>query len=268
MASQLKQRIDALAAHRDARLLAQLTRGIEKESLRVLPRRQPVASVTPGRVGLCAHASAHHDRLLRVAAGVDHRRAHHGARAVSTNSATSTASSIARSTTSCCGLRACRACSDRTTRCRSRSSARRTSGAPRHIYRRGLSARYGRLMQTISGIHYNFSIPDALWSVIAQIQGDARQPRISRRRLLRSDPELPPPLVAADLSVRRIAVVVQIVRQRQSAQSREFRRRVAVRAVRHVVADGRSRLHERRTVEPAHLVQLAARSTRVRCSTR
>ena len=37
MASQLKQRIDALAAHRDARLLALLTRGIEKESLRVLP---------------------------------------------------------------------------------------------------------------------------------------------------------------------------------------------------------------------------------------
>ncbi len=44
-------------------------------------------------------------------------------------------------------------------------------GRTKHIYRLGLSARYGRLMQTISGIHYNFSIPDALWSVIARIQG-------------------------------------------------------------------------------------------------
>ena len=44
-------------------------------------------------------------------------------------------------------------------------------GRTKNIYRRGLGARYGRLMQTISGIHYNFSIPDPLWSVIAQIQG-------------------------------------------------------------------------------------------------
>ena len=31
------------------------------------------------------------------------------------------------------------------------------------IYRRGLSARYGRSMQAIAGIHYNFSLPQALW---------------------------------------------------------------------------------------------------------
>ena len=31
------------------------------------------------------------------------------------------------------------------------------------IYRRGLSNRYGPLMQTISGIHYNFSLPDECW---------------------------------------------------------------------------------------------------------
>ena len=29
-------------------------------------------------------------------------------------------------------------------------------------YRRGLGYRYGRTMQTIAGIHYNFSVPDAL----------------------------------------------------------------------------------------------------------
>ncbi len=31
------------------------------------------------------------------------------------------------------------------------------------LYRRGLGVRYGRRMQTISGIHYNLSFPDVLW---------------------------------------------------------------------------------------------------------
>lgn len=34
------------------------------------------------------------------------------------------------------------------------------------VYRRGLGVRYGRLMQTISGIHYNFSVPEALWQTL------------------------------------------------------------------------------------------------------
>jgi len=36
------------------------------------------------------------------------------------------------------------------------------------IYRRGLGNRYGRLMQTISGIHYNFSVPDEFWPLLAK----------------------------------------------------------------------------------------------------
>lgn len=31
------------------------------------------------------------------------------------------------------------------------------------VYRRGLALRYGRAMQTIAGIHYNFSLPETLW---------------------------------------------------------------------------------------------------------
>lgn len=34
------------------------------------------------------------------------------------------------------------------------------------IYRKGLGYRYGRHMQTIAGIHYNFSVPDALWRAL------------------------------------------------------------------------------------------------------
>lgn len=41
-------------------------------------------------------------------------------------------------------------------------------------YRAGLGNRYGRLMQTISGIHYNFSVPDALWSALQEQDMDQR----------------------------------------------------------------------------------------------
>lgn len=36
-------------------------------------------------------------------------------------------------------------------------------GRMKHVYRHGLWHRYGKLMQTIAGIHYNVSMPDAFW---------------------------------------------------------------------------------------------------------
>lgn len=36
-------------------------------------------------------------------------------------------------------------------------------GMMKHVYRRGLGYRYGRYMQTIAGVHYNFSLPDDFW---------------------------------------------------------------------------------------------------------
>lgn len=39
-------------------------------------------------------------------------------------------------------------------------------GQMKKIYRRGLGYRYGRLMQTIAGIHYNWSVPDDCWQVL------------------------------------------------------------------------------------------------------
>jgi len=36
-------------------------------------------------------------------------------------------------------------------------------GRIKHIYRVGLEHRYGKMMQTIAGIHYNFSLPDEFW---------------------------------------------------------------------------------------------------------
>lgn len=44
-------------------------------------------------------------------------------------------------------------------------------GQAKRIYRQGLANRYGALMQTISGIHYNFSLSDDAWRVIDQVRG-------------------------------------------------------------------------------------------------
>lgn len=40
------------------------------------------------------------------------------------------------------------------------------SGMLKHVYRLGLAERYGKPMQCIAGIHYNFSVPDAIWDVL------------------------------------------------------------------------------------------------------
>ncbi len=45
-------------------------------------------------------------------------------------------------------------------------------GQMKRIYRIGLGHRYGRLMQTISGVHYNYSLPDEFWPVLQQAVGN------------------------------------------------------------------------------------------------
>ena len=45
------------------------------------------------------------------------------------------------------------------------------TGRMKTVYRVGLGHRYGRLMQTIAGIHYNFSLPDTVWEWLRQTQG-------------------------------------------------------------------------------------------------
>ena len=45
-------------------------------------------------------------------------------------------------------------------------------GQLKHIYRQGLAVRYGRIMQSIAGIHYNFSLPDEFWVEYQQVLGD------------------------------------------------------------------------------------------------
>lgn len=51
-------------------------------------------------------------------------------------------------------------------------------GQMKTVYRKGLWHRYGRHMQTIAGIHYNFSMPNNFWHALAGFEkhDDAKQP--------------------------------------------------------------------------------------------
>ena len=44
-------------------------------------------------------------------------------------------------------------------------------GRAKTVYRIGLAHRYGRRMQTISGVHYNFSLPEAAWPALRSLGG-------------------------------------------------------------------------------------------------
>ncbi|WP_263144576.1 glutamate--cysteine ligase [Pseudomonas sp. RIT-PI-AD] len=50
-------------------------------------------------------------------------------------------------------------------------------GRLKHVYRRGLAVRYGKTMQCIAGIHYNFSLPEAVWPLLQGLEGDTQSPR-------------------------------------------------------------------------------------------
>ena len=43
-------------------------------------------------------------------------------------------------------------------------------GTMKTVYRRGLEHRYGRYMQAIAGVHFNFSMPEAFWPAYAELE--------------------------------------------------------------------------------------------------
>ncbi len=54
-------------------------------------------------------------------------------------------------------------------------------GMLKHVYRRGLALRYGKAMQCIAGIHYNYSLPEKMWQLFSNADGIPEE----RRRPLR-----------------------------------------------------------------------------------
>jgi glutamate--cysteine ligase len=61
-------------------------------------------------------------------------------------------------------------------------------GTLKHVYRHGLWHRYGRIMQCIAGIHYNFSLPEQIWPLLSSLEqsspgnsAESQQDFVSRR---------------------------------------------------------------------------------------
>lgn len=50
-------------------------------------------------------------------------------------------------------------------------------GRLKHVYRQGLAVRYGRMMQSIAGAHYNLSLPDSFWELWQRALGNQQSMR-------------------------------------------------------------------------------------------
>lgn len=53
-------------------------------------------------------------------------------------------------------------------------------GQMKTIYRNGLSYRYGRMMQAIAGIHFNYSLPLSFWPLYQQLEKNTADPDVFR----------------------------------------------------------------------------------------
>ena len=140
--------------------LANLRRGIEKESLRAQP--DGALALTPHPAALGSALTHPHittdfsESQLELITGVHAERRGAACDELTADPPVRLPRDRRRDAV---GRRACRAACRPTRPSRSAATARRTSGRAKSVYRMGLAHRYGRRMQTISGIHYNWSLP-------------------------------------------------------------------------------------------------------------
>ena len=163
----LHQRLRALAPE----VLTGIRRGIEKESLRVRPDGTLAATPHPAALGSAlTHPHITTDfseSQLELITGV-----HTGAKACLEELMTIhqvVYRSIGDEMLWCTSM-PCRLPADDDIPIGQYGSS--NIGRAKTVYRYGLAQRYGRRMQTISGIHYNFSLPDIAWPMLQQ--ADAR----------------------------------------------------------------------------------------------
>lgn len=159
--SLLAQRLDLLTGNSDQRLLSAITRGIEKESLRVTPE---------GRLAHTPHPTGLGSALTHPQITTDYSEALLEFITPPYNSIDEllqTLDNIHRYTYTQIGdellwpnSMPCRLSGDSDIPVGLYGTS--NIGQMKSIYRVGLGHRYGRLMQTIAGIHYNFSVPDKL----------------------------------------------------------------------------------------------------------
>ncbi len=142
-------------------VLTRLRRGIEKESLRVRPDGTLATTPHPARLGSAlAHPNVTTDfseSQLELITGV------HASADDCLTELTEIHQAVYRAIGDellWCASMPCRLPADDAIPLGRYGSS--NVGRAKNVYRMGLSHRYGRRMQTISGIHYNFSLPEPL----------------------------------------------------------------------------------------------------------
>ncbi|MEZ5530507.1 MAG: glutamate--cysteine ligase [Porticoccaceae bacterium] len=169
----LKSRLALLAADPHSRLLAGITRGIEKESLRVTPTGTLAQTPHPTTLGSALthpqittdYSEALLEFITPPSSGADQ--------------VLDTLEQIHRYTYRQIGderlwvnSMPCQLGTDSDIPVGQYGSS--NIGRMKTIYRVGLGHRYGRLMQTIAGIHYNFSAPYSLWELLRKHEQPGR----------------------------------------------------------------------------------------------
>ena len=90
-------------------------------------------------------------------------------------------------------------------------------GQMKHIYRQGLSYRYGHCMQVIAGIHFNYSLPESFWPEYQHFMKQAGDLQSFRHQCLYGDDQKPATIwVAHPLPIR----FVPCCQQKLSSNSR------------------------------------------------
>ena len=85
-------------------------------------------------------------------------------------------------------------------------------GQMKTVYRRGLGHRYGRPMQTIAGVHFNYSLPESFWPAYRESSRlYVRRCRSSLRTLPGAGAQFSTLRLVGSVPVRGVARVVQIV---------------------------------------------------------
>ena len=169
MPTTLDKHLDLLVKHGHANLLTQLNHGIEKEGLRVDPRGHIAQTNHPKALGSALTHSEittdYSEALLEFITPV----------CDSTESVLEHLRTLHRYCFSHLGdeqlWNASMPCHiDRDADIRIAEYGSSNIGTMKHVYRIGLQHRYGKMMQTIAGIHYNFSLPEAFWPAYQELR--------------------------------------------------------------------------------------------------
>jgi glutamate--cysteine ligase len=167
----LQERLRKLTAAADAgSLLRGGGKGLEKESLRVTPAGKLVE--TPHPVGLGSALTHPHittdysEALLEFVTSPfpDVRQTLASLHAIHAFTYEHMGDEMLWATSMPCGL-------DGDESIPIARYGRSNVGMMKHVYRRGLGWRYGRMMQAISGVHFNYSFPEQLWPALQVAEG-------------------------------------------------------------------------------------------------